>query len=234
MNDPEIDVYIGTGPGMEPCNDALICSIMENTRSPDKVHIHLMEAWGSEKEWRWWHGQPNHFDPDLTGKGFWVTPFSLFRYAIPYVKESGYAVYLDADMIMLGDIQQLYSYREEGKWVCASNRDGDCVSVIHVDAMKADKHYPPFDQLKGGVADKQQMRRLVAKYLVPKIPETWNRHDDFVPGQTMLTHYTAINMQPWKPWPDVVDYIEHSSKPAVDLFNEWHERSKTWQLQVSV
>lgn len=227
----KIHVYIGTGPGMEPCCDALVCSIMENASEPDNVVIHLMEAWGEEPEWRWWHGQPDHTDPDKTGKGYWVTPFSLFRYAIPYVQEEGFAVYLDADMIMLGDIKQLYSYRTPGKWTIAANQDGDCVSIIDCKFFREMDTYPPFDQLKGGVADKQQMRRLVGPHQVPKIPDTWNRHDDFVDGQTMLTHYTAINMQPWHPWPDVVDYQPHTSQAAVDLFTEWHERSKEWQLK---
>jgi hypothetical protein len=169
----------------------------------------------------------------MTGKGFWVTPFSLFRYAIPYVQEDGFAIYLDADMIMLGDVKELYKYREPGKWVTAANRDGDCVSIIDVKHFRDLSTYPPFDQLKGGVADKHQLRKLVTPHMLPKIPETWNRHDDFVEGQTMLTHYTAINMQPWHPWPGVVDYKPHTSQAAVDLFNEWHERSKTWQLKLA-
>ena len=227
----KIDVYIGSGPGMELAADTLVCSILSNTPDPSLVKIHLMEAWGPDAEWRHWHGQCNHFDPDLTGKGFWVTPFSLFRYAIPYVQPEGFAVYLDADMIMLGDIQRMYQFRLEGKWVCAANQDGDCVSIMDVKPFQDDDHYPPFDKLRGGVATKSDLRRLTAKYLVPNIPPTWNMHDDFQPGQSQLVHFTSINTQPWHPWPDVVDYQPHPSAAAVALWEEWSERSKTWQLK---
>lgn len=226
-----IRVFIGTGPGMEPIIDALVCSIISNCSTPKAVEIHLMEAWGQESEWRWWHGQPNPGDADMRGKGYWVTPFSLFRYAIPHVCNfEGYAIYLDADMIVLGDIKRLWDFRQEGKWVTAANRDGDCVSVIDCSAFADDTSYPPFDKLRGGVADKHQLRRLVAPYMVPAIPETWNSHDKVEPN-TQLLHFTSIKTQPWQPWPDMVQYEKHPDPKAVECWQEWAEKAKSWQFE---
>lgn len=229
MHEP-IDVYIGTGPGMELACNTLICSIASNTEDPSLITIHLMDAWGPDPEWCDWANQCNHFNPLLTGKGFWVTPFSLFRYAVPHAQVEGFAVYLDADMIMLGDIQELYLHREQGKWVCAENQDGDCVSIIDVDAVLANKAYPSFDELRGGVYTKRDLRRIVKKHLDPTIPDTWNMHDRYRPYSN-LVHYTSINTQPWHPWPDVVDYQPHPNAAAVSLWEEWSERSKSWQLK---
>jgi hypothetical protein len=231
----KINIYIGTGPGMEEACDALVCSIYENTAEPEhRIQIHLMEAWAKDQpEWRWWHAQPDPRDPDMLGKGYWVTPFSMFRYAIPFVQTEGFAIYLDCDQIVLGDIARLYDYREEGKWAVAANQDGDCVMVMDCAATQNDGNYPPFDQLKGGVADKRDMRKLVAKYMLPKIPEGWNRHSrDYEPGNAQLVHYTEINMQPWQPFPHV-EYEPHSNPHAVALWKEWTAKAEAWQMSES-
>lgn len=227
------NVYIGTGPGFEePCN-ALVASILENTPTPEKVNIQLMEAWGPEREWRWWHAQCDPRDPDMVGKGYWVTPFSMFRYAIPHVQDSGFAIYLDCDMIVLGDICKLYEYREEGKWVQAVNNDGDCVSVIDCAATQNNPYYPPFDQLKGGIADKRDMRRLTGPYTIPKIPEGWNRHShNYEPGNAQLVHYTEIVTQPYHAFPHV-SYQPHPNQHAIDLWEEWRTKGEAWQLSAS-
>jgi hypothetical protein len=229
----QINVYIGTGPGMQVACDALICSIMENTADPARIQIHLMNAWGPEREWKWWHAQSDPRDETMCGKGYWVTPFSMFRYAIPYVQEEGFAIYLDCDMIVLGDISRLYDFREEGKWCTAANKDGDCVMVMDCGATQQDHAYPPFDQLKGGVADKRDMRTLTAKYMLPKIPEGWNRHSrHYEPGNAQLVHYTEIDMQPYR-WAPHVNYHAHTNPHAVDLWNEWSERAAAWRLSES-
>ena len=226
-----INVYIGTGPGMEEPTDVLIASILSNTADPQRINIQLMQAWGPEREWKWWHGQCDPRDPDMVGKGYWVTPFSLFRYAIPHVQSEGFAVYFDCDQIVLGDVTKLYEFREPGKWAVAANQDGDCVMIMDTAATQNDPHYPPFDQMKGGVADKRQLRQLSAKYMVPKIPEGWNRHSaDYAPGNAQLVHYTEIDMQPYH-WAPHVQYKPHTNPHAVALWEEWREKARQWQLQ---
>ena len=234
MKKEPIRVFIGTGPGMEEACDVLCTSIMENTKSPDRIQISIMDAWGEQKEWRWWHGQPDPRDDEMWGKGYWVTPFTLFRYAIPHVCDfEGYAIYLDADMIVLGDICQLYEFREAGKWVIAANPNGDCVSVIDCSCVANDGQWPPFDKLKGGHANKHDMRRLVSPYLMPKIPETWNSCDLYEPNRSQLVHFTGIVTQPMKPWPDKVKYEEHPDPAAVALWEEWKARAAEYEWQTS-
>lgn len=238
MNSQEpLNVYIGTGPGMEAACDVLCSSIIANAskNTLKRLKIHLMEAWGEQREWRWWHGQCDPNDPEMWGKGYWVTPFSLFRYAIPHVQNfEGYAVYLDADMIVLGDIGQLWEYREPGKWAIAANTNGDCVAVIDCSCVKDDPHWPPFDKLKGGQADKHDMRRLAGKYFIPKIPATWNSCDLYEPGRTQLLHFTGIKTQPMRPWPDLIEYEEHPDPAAVAVWEDWLKKADEFQWQTSL
>ena len=212
---------------MEEAADALCCSILENTQA--LVQIHLMEAW-SEPEWSDWAGQSDYRTESMrSGRGFWVTPFSLFRYAIPHCAQSDFAIYLDADMICVGDIAELWEYRTEGRWVTAENQDGDCVSVI--DCRIGDRGcYPSFDDLRAGKYNKHQLRGKVRKFFKPAIPAAWNCHD-YYDGRSQLVHYTSIKTQPWMPWPEVVNYEPHPDAPAVALWHEWADRAIQWQLK---
>lgn len=228
----QIPIYIATAVGLDAPTNALIASIFENCSQPERIQIHLMEAWGEDPEWRHWLGQMNPSDPDMCGKGWWVTPFSLFRYAIPFLQTEGFAIYFDMDQIVLGDVCKLWEYRAEGKWSIAANRDGDCVMVMDCGATQNDKAYPAFDQLKGGVADKHMMRKLTAKYMQPNIPEAWNRHSrNYVPGNAMLVHYTEIDMQPYHWSANNVNYKPHTNKHAITLWEEWKARGEAWQLK---
>lgn len=208
-------VFIGTGPGMERMADVLERSILAHT-DPSRVEVRHMEAWASPL-WSNWHSQP---DPrqGQGGRGYWVTPFSLFRYAIPEVCGfEGFVVYLDADMIVTGDILELYEYRERGWWVTAVN--GDCVSVIDCAAMKGDPSWPTIGRLKR--LHKDQARKIASGYFSPSIPAEWNSQDRYVEGETKLLHFTGIATQPWRPWPDLINYEPHPDEAALALWREW-------------
>ena len=52
------------------------------------------------------------------------TGFSTHRYMIPELCNwEGYAIFLDVDMLVLGDLAELMEYRVEGKWaICEPNQ----------------------------------------------------------------------------------------------------------------
>jgi len=114
------------------------------------------------------------------------TGFSNVRYRVRD------AIYLDPDMIVLGDIAELWELREAGRFVCL--RDGTTeVAIItgyeHTCRNKREEH-------------------LLAKSCV--IPLNWNVEDKVTDG-AKLVHFTDLSTQPWfhdHPDPDAVALYE--------------------------
>jgi len=111
------------------------------------------------------------------------TGFTNVRYTIRY------GIYLDPDMIVLGDIAELWAYRRPGKFVCMQDGRTE-VSVI---------------DCEHGVRKKQEEARLPK---VPIIPLEWNVRDaqrvdgqvrwiDRMPDNAKLLHFTWLDNQPW-------------------------------------
>ena len=115
------------------------------------------------------------------------TGFSNVRYDIRR------GIYLDCDMIVLGDISELWEYRQRGKYTCM--KDGSTeVAVIDCQHFCTNKH---------------------AQHLLPKacdIPMTWNVEDIKTKGQipegTKLVHYTRLETQPWIHGPHPNPYLD--------------------------
>lgn len=220
-------------PRYEAVTNALICSIHENCSEPDRLDIRLMQAWDSP-EWSDWQGQPT-LETYGKVKGGWVTMFTLFRYAIPRMCNfEGHAIFLDCDMLMLGDACELWDYRKEDKWVSAvgdGGGSGDCVTVMDCSAYKFE-----LEDLKSGkLGNKRQIRmRIQNKLIAGGIPAVWNMTDRYDPNTTKLIHYTSMKTQPWHPLPEAINYEEHADPKAVALYHYWVERSIEWQLQPAI
>lgn len=109
------------------------------------------------------------------------TGFSDVRYQIRK------GIYLDCDMVVLGGIDELWSYRKEGKFVCM--QDGS-TEVAVIDC----KHF---------CTNKRE------QYLLPKvcsIPPEWNIEDRVTPD-AKIVHFTDLKTQPWfhdHPDPDCI------------------------------
>jgi len=112
------------------------------------------------------------------------TGFTNARYTVKH------GIYLDVDMIVLGDIAKLWEYRKKGRFVCM--RDGSTeVSVIDCDHLCKDKYH---------------------EHLLPKscdIPQVWNIEDKVIRGMQLL-HFTNLNTQPW--------FYDHPDSLAVELY----------------
>jgi len=115
------------------------------------------------------------------------TGFSDVRYSIRY------GIYLDCDMIVLGDIAELWNYRQADRFVCM--KDGS-TEVAVIDC----KHF---------CTNKRE------QYMLPKvcnIPPEWNVEDRVTPD-AKLVHYTNLDTQPW--------FFNHPDKQAVELYQKW-------------
>lgn len=131
------------------------------------------------------------------------TGFSDVRYTIKK------GIYLDVDMVVLGDIKELWDYRKESYFVCL--KDGQTeVSVI---------------DCNHSCRNKNEQHKLPKKN---DIPMEWNVTDAWresgkviyrqgVPENTKLFHFTALQSQPW--------FHDHPNKEAVKLYEHYKPRT---------
>lgn len=142
------------------------------------------------------------------------TGFTNHRYLIPELcNYEGYAIYFDVDMLVLGDLRELWEYKEEGKWVTTPHRDD--VSVIDCAAFK---NIIPTKNTLMNIRKPALMRTIQSK-MVENIPIEWNTCDN-ITSDAKLIHYTDLSTQPWHPIPGK-KYKEHKNQDAVNLFFEY-------------
>lgn len=145
------------------------------------------------------------------------TGFSLYRWMIPELCGfEGRALYLDADMIVFGDVAELAALPFDGRSVlCTAQREppdrwrddpkfrpGPNIAVLLLDCARLDW------DVRGIVAQldagELAYRDLVNLGFVPAddvgttIPVEWNHLERFEPGVTRLVHYTVVSTQPWR------------------------------------
>ncbi len=112
------------------------------------------------------------------------TGFTNARYTIKH------GIYLDVDMIVLGDIAELWNYKKKGRFVCMVDGSSE-VAVIDCDHLCIDKYH---------------------EHLLPKscdIPMIWNIEDK-VTIDIKLLHFTKIDTQPW--------FNQHPDQLAIELY----------------
>lgn len=127
------------------------------------------------------------------------TGFSNVRYTIRY------GIYLDVDMIVLGDIAELWSYREPGAYVCMEDGATE-VAVINCTHLCKNKY---------------QQNLLPKKCKIPlewNVTDAWNEDSTIiyrqgVPDNTKIFHFTALATQPW--------FFQHPNREAVELYERY-------------
>ena len=184
-----ISVFIGSSERFAYCEPVIERSILENT-SVD-VEITFM--------------RPDTLGVPPSG----CTGFSNLRYAVPELAGfAGFAIYLDVDMLVLGDLAELYEYREAGKWVVMKDGSNE-VSII---SCGTHRHMPSLKTLH--TYNKHHLKSMCRE--ARRIPSEWNVEDSVTPGMKLL-HLTDMKCQPWLDNPE----YPHPCKEAVDLWNAY-------------
>jgi hypothetical protein len=135
------------------------------------------------------------------------TGFSNVRFHIRH------GIYLDPDMIVLGDIAELWAYRKKGKFVCIEDKSTE-VAVI---------------DCEHSCRDKTQLKKLPME---PIIPTEWNVEDyryfpnKPLPKNIKLFHFTSLPHQPW--------FHEHPHEDAKALYHEYLQMWKDSQKPKAV
>ena len=145
------------------------------------------------------------------------TGFSFARFMIPELCGGrGRALYLDADMLVFGDVAELHDMPFDGRAVLCSGSTstdawdgfeshnfGASAAVMLIDCERAswdiagivaalDRGEYTYEQLMGDLC-------IVAPGdIAAEISEEWNHLEVFEPGRTKLLHFTVVPTQPWK------------------------------------
>jgi hypothetical protein len=171
-----------------------------------------------------WRNQPEH---PMQGGGKWATCFSNFRLAVPILAGfKGRAIYLDSDMLVLGDVAELLDLPiVPGKvWLCTSQKRTD-VSVFDCEELG----WPTLQELQESAQTLYHWRHWANRLglLDCSLPDEWNCVDGwgYVHGQTKLVHFSDMKTQPWRPWPEHIAYQDHAWKQGVKLWQEEREHA---------
>ena len=143
------------------------------------------------------------------GKNYPGTNFSFHRFAIPkLVGYKGRALYVDADMLVLRDIRELWNQPFNGASVlCAASSDpGERRRQLSVMLMDCDNLDWDVEKIitEGLDAGKFNYDELIyglciepAERVKDALPPQWNSLEKYEPGKTGLIHYTEMEKQPW-------------------------------------
>lgn len=141
----------------------------------------------------------------------WGTTFSCFRFAIPELMGfTGRAVYMDADMLVLGDVKELLELPTPKPWVTCHHRITD-VSVLDCAGFRIPQ-WPSIAQMRPEGRPAFYTVELLNRLglISATLPWDWNCRDsnDEIKPSTRLLHYTTVPWQPYHPYP-TVKYMPH-------------------------
>lgn len=182
-----IPIFIASSDRFESTEWLTDFSIRENTDAEVMIHIVRPQWWGMQESG--------------------CTGFTNVRFAIPQLcRQLGYdyGIYLDVDMIVTGDIRDLWSYRKPQKWVCLEDGSNE-VSVICSTLQYPDK----------SILHTRHKGTFWKGCYSPDIPLSWNCEDKVTPDMNLL-HFTSLDHQPW--------FYEHFNPEAVAVYEEYRER----------
>ena len=134
------------------------------------------------------------------------TPFSFQRFYIPALQNHrGRAIYLDSDMQVFRDIQELWNLSFDGADLLAAREPGESsrkpqfsVMLLNCDELKWNLTEIVAALDRGELTYETLMYDMaVARSVRAAIDSSWNSLERYVPGETGLLHYTDMPTQPW-------------------------------------
>lgn len=203
---PPVRVFIGSGEASLIERKTLIYSLRKNTRRELDLYVFNGTHNAIER-----NNDPPVLAPlslDIKYRNF--TEFSNYRFLIPEIcGYQGRAIWLDSDMVCLGDVGELFDTPMDGHDFLAKAEAyaGDQnwgLSVMLIDCARCRFDLPSyFAEIDRGLyksLDLHEMKRAFLAhhpFQIGKLDPRWNefdRHD----GGTRLIHYTDLMSQPWK------------------------------------
>lgn len=179
-----------------------------------------------------WMRTTMHGDPAFQGwnKFRWGTGFSLFRWVVPELCYfEGKAIYMDVDMLVVGDIGELWDKEIPEDKALYSIPNNSSVMLMDCAKFKSLEYVKPLDVLKkeneGYMGT--MMQGLHKDNLIAPLDKAWNCFDGegYMNGHTKLIHYTALKTQPWAPTPHLFDQERHKNFIVYGKWLEYYEEA---------
>ena len=224
--------YVGTDMiPMQRAEVALIHSIRKTASKPSYIEW-MDESRDNHDVWKGWNNKR------------WYTKFSNFRWAIPERRNfKGRAVYLDVDQIILKDPKELFELPiPEGKaWLSIDKTRTD---VMLFDCSKFNESFwPSIEEMKKSSDHIGHYIKRIEHLWAP-LPEEWCCNDggimsnqgnkfqteEYSEEKTCLLHYTQMNWQPWKPYPEKFDYPKHPHQEVARIWWETYAEALEHEL----
>jgi hypothetical protein len=237
----KVRMFIASDQRNAKAEKALEYSIRKHGTEP--VEITWMRAgdpgWmgGTEAEFRagkveWNLGRPANKPWGSAGGGC-ATEFTRFRMILPCkAGYAGRAIYLDPDMLVLGDIRQLWEQPMDGKALMAiSSKRFDVLLFDCGHNFWTNPAWPKQDKIRGDYIHGAPLRDIIIRNgQVGWLTQDWDCLDGagYEEGKTKLVHYTNMNTQPWRPWEGVIPYTPHRDPRMVKL---WWDTFKEAEAQ---
>lgn len=198
MKEEIIKIFVGCDPNNCDLEQMMVLdySIHKHTKQP--VEIVWMQL--SRNPNSFWYSNPEK------GEGWhtelWPTPFSGFRWAIPeYCGFEGRAIYMDADMIVLSDLAELWQHPISKKAIVAAKGKKQikrlCTSLW--DCNKAKNELPSVETLKSDPFSHRKMMQYIKDH--PKLVQPFNDSYNCIDGEGMpiekikILHYSDMGTQ---------------------------------------
>lgn len=197
-----IRIFLGTEPKTLIAEKVLAHSIRRNTGAAVEITPMIGPAW------------------EYPTEGIKVgTGFSLRRWMIPYAcRWDGHAIYMDADQVVFGDVEELYALGREllpaepnaPVLACTFQPDkynkkpAPQTSVMVIDCWRAHSYWQfhgekVLDHLRANGTKEKYAAFMHAEGLpvAEPLPVEWNHLNVYKHGVTKLLHYTKEPEQPW-------------------------------------
>jgi hypothetical protein len=148
----------------------------------------------------YWYSNPEANEGWNTTK--WATPFSGFRWAIPeYCDYSGRAIYMDADVVILSDLAQMWEHPIEEQAIVTARITADMARLCTCiwDCHKAQGTLPAVEKIKEDADGHQKMMNMLKEN--PQLVEPYQDSYNCVDGEDLLIedikilHYSDMGTQ---------------------------------------
>lgn len=170
---------------------------------------------------------------DWGGQGFaWCTPFSMFRWFIPECcNYKGKAIYMDADMVVMRDLAELWNAPLDGRVGAYAGRMSSKADVILWDCEAVKGYEQPWSRepnTSTDIGDYDGRQSLARKHGAQALyrsclPAYWDHRDMVIkegPDRTGILHWTKLSCQPYHPYKHAYEYkVPYiGKKEAADVF----------------
>lgn len=193
-----IKVFVGAAPNGEDAESLMVLeySAKKHTKRPIEFRYMMMSR---DPKSPWYVG------PDGWNTSRWPTPFSGFRWGIPWACGfEGHAIYMDSDMIIQHDLSELWEMPfKPGTVVAAKRPDRFCVCLwdcAAVGALVRQHQLPDVAEARKDALFHTQMQRgfIANSQLITTFDTNWNNLDgeDRPLSEAKIFHYTSMSHQP--------------------------------------